>query len=109
MSLAIAPESLPLIEHADGVIRVGGTRVTLEAVVEAFNEGATAEEIVAQYPSLPLGDVYATIAYYLRHRVEVDAYLKGQQQAAVRHENLARSDQNGIRERLLARRKAQSA
>ena len=48
MSLAIAPESLPLIEHTDGVIRVGGTRVTLETVVEAFNEGATAEEIAAR-------------------------------------------------------------
>lgn len=111
MSLAIAPESLPLIEHDDGVIRVGGTRVTLETVVEAFNEGATAEEIAAQYPSLHLGDVYATIAYYLRHRADVDAYVQRQQQQAeaVRHENLARSDQNGIRERLLARRKAQSA
>ena len=109
MSLAIAPESLPLIEHTDGVIRVGGTRVTLETVVEAFNEGATAEEIAAQYPSLNLGDVYATITYYLRHRADVDAYVQRQEQQAeaVRHENLTRSDQNGIRERLLARRKAQ--
>ncbi|MBZ5626736.1 MAG: DUF433 domain-containing protein [Acidobacteriia bacterium] len=63
MSLAIAPESLPLIEDSAGVIRVGGTRVTLETVVEAFNEGATAEEIAAQYPALHLGDIYATITY----------------------------------------------
>jgi len=110
MSLAIAPESLPLIERSDGVIRVGGTRVTLETVVEAFNEGASAEEIAAQYPALHLGDIYATITYYLRHRADVDAYAQRQEGRAetVRHENLARSDQNGIRERLLARRKAQS-
>jgi uncharacterized protein (DUF433 family) len=111
MSLAIAPESLPLIEHSDGVIRVGGTRVTLETVVEAFNEGATAEEIAAQYPALRLGDIYATITYYLRHRDEVDDYVQRQELRAetVRQENLARFDQQGIRERLLARRKAQSA
>jgi len=110
MSLAIAPESLPLIEDSDGVIRVGGTRVTLETVVEAFNEGATAEEIAAQYPALHLGDIYATITYYLRHRADVDAYVQRQEQRAetVRQENLARFDQKGIRERLLAR-KAQSA
>lgn len=34
---------------ADGVIRVGGTRVTLDTLVEAFNEGATAEVIAQQY------------------------------------------------------------
>lgn len=110
MSRAIAPESFPLIEHSDGVIRVGGTRVTLETVVEAFNEGAMAEEIAVQYPALHLGDIYATIAYYLRHRAEVDAYVQGREQRAevVRNENRASFDQKGIRERLLARRKARS-
>lgn len=111
MSLAVAPESLPLIEHSDGFVRVGGTRVTLETVVEVFNEGATAEEIAPQYPVLQLGDVYATIPYYLRQREEVDAYIERQEQRAdaARQENLARNDQKGVRERLLARRKAQSA
>ena len=111
MSLAIAPESLPLIEDSDAAIRVGGTRVTLETVVEAFNKGATAEEIAAQYPSLHLGDIYATITYYLRHRADVDVYVQKQEQRAhsVRQENLARFDQTGIRARLLARQKARSA
>ena len=111
MSLAIAPEQLPLSEDADGVIRVGGTRVTLQTVVEAFNDGCAAEEIASQYPSLHLADIYATITYYLRHRNEVDAYVQRQESLAdaVRQENLARFDQRGIRERLLARRKAPSA
>ena len=41
----------------------------------AFDEGATAEEIVQQYPALSLADAYAAISYYLRHRsdVEVDS------------------------------------
>ena len=53
---------MPLQTDADGVIRVGGTRVTLETVVEAFQQGATAEEIVQQYPSLALAEVYAVLA-----------------------------------------------
>jgi uncharacterized protein (DUF433 family) len=111
MSLAIVPQELPLSEDSNGVVRVGGTRVTLEAVIEAFNEGCTAEEIATQYPSLQLADIYATITYYLRHRKDVDVYSKRQAQLgeAVRRENLTRSDQKGIRDRLLARRKARPA
>jgi uncharacterized protein (DUF433 family) len=111
MSLAIAPERLPLAEDADGVMRVGGTRVTLDTVVRAFNDGASAEDIVSMYPSLDLADVYAVIAYYLRRRRDVDAYVRRREQeaAAVRADNEARFDPYGIRERLLARRAARQS
>lgn len=111
MSLAIAPEQLPLAEDTDGVMRIGGTRVTLDTVVEAFNDGAGAEDIVSMYPSLDLADVYAVIAYYLRRRAEVDAYLRRREEAgaAVRAENEARFDPHGVRERLLARRAARQS
>ena len=36
MPLAIAPEHLPLSEDADSVMRVGGTRVMPQTVVEAW-------------------------------------------------------------------------
>jgi uncharacterized protein (DUF433 family) len=90
----------------DGVMRVGNTRVTLDTVVAAFREGATAEEITQQYPSLRLADVYAVIGYYLHHQPEVDEYLREQQQQAaeVRASNEASFDPAGIRDRLLARR-----
>ena len=52
MSLMVMPEPVPLAADRDGVMRVGGTRVTLDTVVAAFREGATAEEITQQYPSL---------------------------------------------------------
>jgi uncharacterized protein (DUF433 family) len=93
---------------SDGVVRVGGTHVTLDTVIAAFNEGATAEEIVQQYPSLGLADVYAVIAYYLRRRDDVEAYLAERQQHAdqVRRQNEARHDPSGVRARLLARRKS---
>lgn len=66
MSLVIESPPVPLNIDMDGVIRVGNTRVTLDTVVAAFKEGATAEEIVWQYPSLSLADVYAVIGYYLQ-------------------------------------------
>ncbi len=106
MRLTIVDTPIPLKTDQEGVVRVGGTRVTLDTVASAFKEGATAEEIVAQYPSLLLADVYAVIGYYLQHRPEVEAYLRQRQQIAaeVRHQNEARFNQQGIRERLLARR-----
>ncbi|KRT63301.1 MAG: protein of unknown function DUF433 [Candidatus Dadabacteria bacterium CSP1-2] len=106
MSFLIATEPIPLEIDADGVVRVGGTRVTLDTIVAAFDEGATAEEIVQQYPSLLLADVYAVIGYYLRRRPEVEAYLRQRQQQAseVRSQNESRFDPRGVRNRLLARR-----
>jgi uncharacterized protein (DUF433 family) len=105
-TLQIQPVSLPLAFDKNGVVKVGGTRVTLDTVVKAFTRGATAEEIAQQYPSVSLPDVYATISYYLQNRVQVDSYLEKQkkQAVAVRRENETRLDPHGIRERLLARK-----
>lgn|SRR2546425_7549632 len=79
MSLRLIAE-IPPIREADGAFRVGRTGVTLETVLWAFQQGATPEDIVDQFPSLVLADVYEVIAYYLRHRDEIDAYLAQQQQ-----------------------------
>ena len=106
MSLTISAEPAPLTVNLDGAVRVGGTRVTLDTVITAFKQGATAEEIVYRYPSLRLGDVYASIAFYLNHQEDVEAYLKQRQQQAqeIRQRNEARFDPQGLRDRLLARR-----
>lgn len=105
MTLAIVAEPTPLKLNADGVVLVENTRVTLDTVVAAFLEGATAEEIVEQYPSLQLADVYSVISYYLRRKNEVDDYLKIRQDRAmqVRQENERRFNPIGIRDRLMAR------
>jgi uncharacterized protein (DUF433 family) len=106
MVLAIKSEPLPLRQETDGTVRVGGTRVTLDVVIGAFARGATAEEIVQQYPTLELADVYATIAYYLNHQPDVDAYLAQRRRDAdaLRAEIEAKCDTRDIRQRLLARR-----
>ena len=98
--------SVPLEAGADEVIRIAGTRVTLDTVVAAFAEGATAEEIVQQYSSLSLADVYSVLAHYLRHRQELDAYLaeRAARTEQVRTSSQLRLDTKELRSRLLARR-----
>ncbi len=97
-------ETVPL-RTVEGTIYVGQTRVPLLTVIESFLEGATAEEIVSHYPSLDLSEVYAVVAYYLRHQQEVDKYLAQirQRAEAVRAENEQRFQAEGIRARLLKR------
>lgn len=56
-------------------IRIKGTRVGIETVLEDYLNGVSPEEITARYRALTLEQVYATITYYLRHRPEVEAYL----------------------------------
>ena len=103
----VATEPVPLEEDANGVMRVRGSRITLDTVVAAFRDGATAEEIVQQYPSVSLADVYQVIGYILRHATEVEAYLASRREAAraARELNEAAWPADGIRDRLLARRR----
>jgi uncharacterized protein (DUF433 family) len=105
--LSVRPEPVPLAADADGAVRVGGTRVTLDLVVHAFDEGASPEEVAQRHPTLDLADVYAVFAYYLRHRSEVQTYLLERRRRAegVRRENERRFPPEGVRERLLARQR----
>jgi uncharacterized protein (DUF433 family) len=106
MPEALNSEPFPLEAGPDGVIRVRGTRITLDTVWAAFNDGATAEEIVQQYPSLSLADTYQAIGYGLRHPAVVDAYLAKRSECAgeIRRSNESRRRPEGIRARLLERR-----
>ena len=104
--LALAQHHPPISHGEDGVVRVGGTRVTLDSIVGAFTDGATAEEIAQQYPAVHLADIYATISYYLRETEQIEAYLgqRAELSARVRERNRQRFDATGIRDRLMARR-----
>lgn len=105
MTLTLERQLIPLKEDQNHVMRVGETRVTLDTVVRAFEEGHTAEEIVSHYPALRLADVYIVIAYYLNHRSEVRAYLQRQETAVQKIWNQieGRAEYQNFRERLLAR------
>lgn len=109
MTLIVQAQSPPLKADQNGVMRVGNTRITLDTIVYAFNEGHTAEEIVSHYPALKLADVYAVISYYLNNQATVNDYL---QQQEVESEEIWRvmessPDYQLFRDRLLARQNTQ--
>ncbi|PSB04114.1 hypothetical protein C7B76_32240 [filamentous cyanobacterium CCP2] len=82
MNLVLDREAPPLHEDETGAIRVGNSRVLLETVVRAFQDGASPESIIHRYTTLSLSDVYNTIGYYLRHQDAVEAYLSQREQLA---------------------------
>ena len=109
MDIALQTEAPPLLQDATGALRVGDSRVLLELVIHAFEDGATPETIAQQYPTASLADIYSVIAYYLRHPGEVDIYLAGRESQAseVRQRIDGRQgNMAGVRARLLARTQA---
>lgn len=80
MSLALEHETPPLYADETGAIRVGSSRVLLEVVIRAFQDGASPESIVHRYSTVSLSDVYNTIGYYLRHQDAVEDYLAQREQ-----------------------------
>src|SRR5262249_34298577 len=67
-----------VVRTPEGSWRVSGTRVSLDSVVHAYRDGATPEAIAADFPSLSLEQVHGALAFYLRHREEIDRYLTEQ-------------------------------
>ncbi len=107
MALTIQADPIPIREYESGALRVGGSRVLLELVIRSLEDGTTPEMIVQQFDTLTLPDVYAVIAYYLRHRDEIEAYLERREAEAgevKRRIEARQGDLAGIRNRLLGRR-----
>jgi len=100
--------SVPLSMDQAGVLRINGTRVSLDSIIFAFNEGSTPEEIAQQYTTLDLADIYAVISYYLQNQAEVVEYLERRktQRAELKKEVESQFDSQGIRDRLLARQRS---
>ncbi len=112
MEMVLTQEAPPLQRDDTGALRVGSSRVLLELVIQAFEDGATAEMIVQQYPTTTLADVYSAIGYYLRHRPEIDAYLADRERQALtirQRIEAHQGDLTAMRNQLLARKQAQSA
>ena len=65
-------------EH--GVMRIGTTRVMLDALVAGFEQGHAPETIQQQFPALSLEEVYGALAYYLANQGEVHDYLSRRQE-----------------------------
>jgi hypothetical protein len=101
--------AVPLWEEPPGVFRVGKSRVLLEFVLRAFQQGETPEGIVRSYRSLQLADVYAVISRYLADSAPFDEYLRRcDEEAEAVRSNLVAAGMTGrvSKEELLARARA---
>jgi uncharacterized protein (DUF433 family) len=103
--LPLNAERPPLRVDAGGVVRVGLSRVSVDVVVEQYENGMSPEDLVRAYDTLALADVHAVIAYYLRHRGQVRAYLECRQAEAQTIRSKIEAERPRVtRAELLARR-----
>ena len=109
MIMPIQAVAVPLFDDGHGGLRVDGTRVLLERIVHAFDDGATPEGIVQSYDTLQLDDVYAVLTWYLRNKAAVEEYLRTRAEAAETIQKTIEAkqpDRAGLRARLSTRRAA---
>jgi uncharacterized protein (DUF433 family) len=105
--LPLHNDPLPLRVDEGGAVRVGKSRISLDLVVEQYENGMTPEDLVRAYDTLALADVHTVIAYYLRHRSDVRAYLKRREEQAEELRAKIEAERPRIsREEVLARRSA---
>ena len=104
-AVVLAPEPVPLIKDDAGRRMIVGTRVPLDTLVAAFKRGESPESIHESYDTVALVDVYAVLAYYLRHRAEVEAYLAEQEREGTEIQAFIESvyPPDGLRAKILAR------
>ena len=69
------------IEYRNDTYWIEETRVSLDSIVYAFQQGLSPESIVQSFPLLTLEQVYGAIAFYLANRTEIDAYLTAEAEA----------------------------
>jgi len=55
-------------------IRIKGSRIAIEHVIEEFNQGMEPRQLLERFPTLTLEEVYATVTYYLHNKAQVDEY-----------------------------------
>lgn len=89
-------ETIPLHTDEHGVIRIVGSRITLDTIVTAHKRGDSPEVIVEGFSTLKLSDVYRVIGYYLDHQGEVEAYLAERQAQAEMIRQKIESDPKNI-------------
>jgi uncharacterized protein (DUF433 family) len=105
MTISLQTEAIPLESDECGTVRIAGSRVTLDVLASAWQAGETPEQIVDQFPTLRLADVYAVITWMLRHPSDLADYLAraGADAEQIRAQINKAVPQEGLRERLQAR------
>ena len=88
------------VQERNGGYYVAGTRVSLDSVVECFNEGLSPEAILEEFDSLTLIQVYGAITHYLENQPAIDVYRARQNRRFVEARRLAEPLPESLRQRL---------
>ncbi|MCU0466788.1 MAG: DUF433 domain-containing protein [Anaerolineae bacterium] len=101
MTFPIQTLTVPFEADEAGGFKIKGTRIPIDNILLAYQRGQTPEQIVQDFDVLRLTDVYATIAYYLQNREEVEAYLARRQaeEEVIKQEILAQPHMVMLREK----------
>lgn len=107
MPINLDPAAWPMTIDDAGTVRMRGSRVPFDRVVECYRAGDTPEQIVDSFDTLQLADVYLAIAYYLLHTPAVEEYLRARQIEATEVARLLEARQGprrpNLREELVSR------
>lgn len=62
------------VEEREGDYYVSGTGVSLDSIVQCFDEGLSPEAILGEFESLNLTQVFGAITFFLENQPAIDAY-----------------------------------
>jgi uncharacterized protein (DUF433 family) len=68
-----------VFQTPEGAWRIQGSRMSLDSLVHAYWEGLSPEAIVDDFPTLSLEQIHGAIAFYLKHRQDIDQYMANQE------------------------------
>jgi uncharacterized protein (DUF433 family) len=68
------------VEERNSGYYEAGTRISLDSIVQCFNEGLSPEAILGEFETLTLAQVFGAITFYLENQPAIDAYRMRQKQ-----------------------------
>jgi uncharacterized protein (DUF433 family) len=92
------------VEERNGGYYLAGTRISLDSIVQCFNEGLSPEAILAEFETLTLAQVFGAITFYLENQPAIDAYRLRQEQRFEATRRASAPLPAGLRERIEAAR-----
>ncbi|MGD1931565.1 MAG: DUF433 domain-containing protein [Leptolyngbyaceae cyanobacterium] len=104
MSVVTAKTYIQLRNHG---YWIQNSRISLDSVVYAFQNGLSPESIVQSFPLLTLEQVYGAIAFYLANQADIDAYLASEEAAFATMPQPLATDNPALYEKLMRARNAQ--
>ena len=68
------------MEQRDGGYYIAGSRIALDCIILAFQDGESQETILCSFPMAgPLVRVYGAIVFYLENKEMIEAYMRDQE------------------------------